>query len=336
MMRVDLKTKYKGKKVLITGGLGLIGSTIANKLVALGAKVTILDAMLPLYGGNFYNIKDIRNKVQVHVADIRDEGAVNYAVRNKDIIFNLAGQVSYVDSNLDPLLDLDINCRGHITTLEAIRKYNPKAVVVFAGSRMQYGKLEYNPVDENHPMNPLSIYGVHKLTGEKYYTAYNRHHKIKTICFRIANPYGPRSQMKHSKYSMINWFIRMAMENQVIKVFGEGLQIRDYIYVDDIADGMIIAAVSKKAYGEIFNIGSGRPTRFIDMVKTVIDTVGSGSYEYVPWPENYEKVETGGYVADITKLKKLGWKPKIDIKTGIKKTYEYYKKNKRYYFKPMK
>ncbi len=333
-MAVNLKNAYSGKRVLITGGLGLIGSTIANKLVSYGAKVTILDAMLPLYGGNMYNVKEIRNKIQVHVADIRDEGAINYAVRNKDIIFNLAGQVSYVDSQTDPLLDLDINCRGHIIVLEAIRKFNPDAKVLFSGSRMQFGKLDYNPVDEKHPQDPLSIYGVHKLTGEKYYIAYNRHYGIKTVCFRIANPYGPRSQVKHSKYSMVNWFIRMAMEGKTIKVFGDGEQTRDYIYVEDIADGFILAGVNKKADGERFNIGSGVPTKFIDMVNTVVKTVGKGNFEKVPWPKNYENVETGGYVTDITKMKEvLSWKPKVGMKEGIKKTYDYYKKNWKYYWK---
>ncbi|MBI2663252.1 NAD-dependent epimerase/dehydratase family protein [Candidatus Woesearchaeota archaeon] len=325
--------QYEGKEILITGGLGLIGSTIANKLNVLGAKITILDAKIPIYGGNFFNIENIKKQINVEIGDIRDRDKVNQIVQGKDIIFNLAGQIDYTYSLDEPHYDLDINCRGHLNVLEACRKYNPNAVVLFSGSRMQYGKTEYLPVDEKHPTNPLSIYGVHKLTGEKYHLAYNNHYGLKTVMFRISNPYGPRSQMKHYKYSIINWFIRQAIENKKITVYGDGSQMRDYIYIDDVADAFIQSAINKNAYGEVFNLGSGEGTKFIDMVNTIVETVGSGEVAKVPWPKEWKNVETGDYIGDISKLKNaINWKPKISLKEGIKKTYEFYRENKENYW----
>lgn len=327
------KGEISGSKVLITGGLGLIGSTIASKLVAKGAHVTILDAELPRYGGNWFNIKDIEDSIEYIKGDIRDSATVSYAVTGKDIIFNLAGQVDYNYSLKDPLVDLGLNCEGHLVVLENCRRFNPGVKILFTGSRMQYGKTISNPVSEDHPTNPLSLYGIHKLTAEKYYTTYHDHYGIKSVSFRITNPYGPRSQMKHSFYSIVNWFIRQAMEGKDITVFGDGKQVRDYIFVDDLADAMIAAAYSSNTDGEIYNLGSGNPTMFIDMVNTIIDTVGSGQLVQKEWPKEWENVETGGFYANIDKLKKaIDWEPKISIKEGIKQTVDYYKKHRKHYW----
>lgn len=316
---------YHGAAALITGGLGLIGSTLAHYLARAGARVTIIDALLPLYGGNLFNIDDIQNQVQVHYADIRDQAALAQLVKGQDYIFSLAAQVSYTDSQLDPLLDLDINCRGHLLLLEACRLYNPTAKLVFTGSRMEYGRILTNPVNEDHPTSPLSIYGVHKLAGECYYRIYHQLYQIPTVSFRISNPYGPRSQMKHSKYSLINWFIRLAMEGQTIRVFGDGQQKRDYVYVEDVVRALLMTAGRCRLSGQVFNLGSGRPTRFLEMVQMVLDIVGSGRMEQVPWPANYEQIETGDYVTDYSRLQAAtGWEPKVDLQEGIKRTYEYY------------
>ncbi len=327
-----LKKVYKGKNVLITGGLGLIGSNLAIKLVKLGANVTIADLVLPQYGANFFNIKNIIKKIKIEIADIRDQKAMEKLVKDKDFIFNFAAQVSHNDSLKDPFLDLDINCKGHLTVLEACRKYNKKARIFFSGSRLQFGKIQYLPVDEKHPQEPLSVYGVHKMAGEKYYLLYNREFGLDTIVFRIANPYGPRSQMKHSKYSIVNWFIRQAMENKPITIFGEGNQLRDYIYIDDLVNAFLIAGVKKESKGNAYNVGSGVGTTFRKMCETVIKVVKKGRIEFVEWPKDYKNIETGDYVTDITKIKNLGWKPKTSLEEGIKKTFEYYKKYKKYYW----
>lgn len=315
----------KGKKVLITGGLGMIGSTIANKLVSLGAEVTILDSLIEPYGGNFFNVEDIRNQIKINISDIRDQESLKILVKEVDIIFNLAAQVSHNDSLLNPSLDADINYIGHLNVLEAVRNFNPEAKVLYSGSRLQFGKILKNPVNEDHPLNPLTPYALNKTAAENLYLYYHRVYNIPVVIFRIANPYGPRCQMRHSKYSIINWFIRNAMEGKDITIFGDGSQMRDYIYVGDLTDAFILASITAKTSGEVFNLGSGIGTKFKDMVETIIKTVGKGKINYVPWPDNYLNVETGDYITDITKIKKhLNWLPQYDLKTGILKTVEYY------------
>lgn len=323
----------QGKRILITGGLRMIGSTIALKLVDYGCEVTLLDAFIEPYGANLFNIEPIKNRVKINVADIRDKEAMKILVKDKDIIFNLAGQVSHNDSIENPFLDADINYLGHLTVLESLRKHNPEAVILHAGSRLQYGKIEKNPVDENHSIKPLSPYALNKSAAENMYLFYNRLYGIKCVLFRIANPYGPRSQMKHYKYSIVNWFLRLAMENKTISIFGEGRQIRDYIFVEDLADAFIVASIKPECYGEVFNVGSGKGTSFIDMVNTVVKTVGKGQIKHIEWPENYINVETGDYITDIRKITSFtGWKPSMDFDEGVKITYEYYKKYKEYYW----
>lgn len=326
---MEINRDYVGMKVLITGGLGMIGSNLAVKLVEAGAEVTILDAMLPLYGGNLFNIEEIRDAVSVHIADIRDTSALNFLVCNKDIIFNLAGQVSYIDSQVDPLLDLDINCKGHLLLLESCRNYNPQTKIIFSGSRLEYGEiLDDKKVTEMHPLRPKSFYGIHKVVGEFYHLMYYKLHGIRTTAFRIANPYGIRHQMKHSKYGIVNYFIKKAMSGETIEIFGEGKQLRDYIYVEDIVDAMLAAGVSRQADGEVFNLGSGYSVPFYEMAQTVVSVVGKGSIRNIPWPENYEIIEGGDFDCDISKARTiLNWQPHYQFRAGIEKTVRYYEKH---------
>lgn len=329
----ELKEKHKNKNILIIGGLGFLGSNLAHKLVECGANVSILDALLPLYGGNIFNISGIENKVQVIIGDIRDFRLIEKIIEGKDIIFNLAAQVSYIDSINIPFEDLDINCKGHLIVLDACRHKNPDAKIIFSSSRMALGKLLYSPVTEDHPTEPLSIYGIHKLAGEKYYQAYHKTYGLKTVILRITNPYGIRQQMKHSKYSLIGWFLRQAMEGKTIQIFGDGKQLRDYIYVDDLVEAFLKAAVSDKTIGQIYNVGLGRSCQFSEMVKTILRIVGKGKLEFVPWPKNYEKIETGSFEMSIEKAKKdFNWTPQIELEEGIRRTHEYYKKFKQFYW----
>jgi len=324
---------FDGARVCITGGLGMIGSTLAHYLHDMGAQIVILDAMLPQYGGNWFNVVDIKDDIEVVIGDVRDRALVEEIVRGQDFIFNLAAQVSYQDSINDPFLDLEINGVGHLNVLEACRHHNRDAILVFPGSRLQYGRIESVPTNENHPQRPLLIYAVHKLAGERYYQLYFEHFGIRSVALRIANPYGPCQQMKHSKYGILNWFIRVAMDGQTIKVFGDGTQIRDYIYVDDVATAMIAAASCKDAMGEIFNVGSGMGTKFGDMAGMVVDAVGKGTVVHIPWPQDYFNVETGDFVADISKIRNLtGWFPQTTLEQGIKRTVKYYRKYRDMYW----
>lgn len=333
-------------KVLITGGAGFIGSNLAHALVKRGDHVTVLDAMLPLYGGNEFNLEGIRDHIEFVKGDVREKELVDKLVQDKDLIFHFAAQVSYIDSKDQPFLDLDINGRGTLNVLEAMRESESKAKLLFSSSRLVYGKILKTPVSEDHPTDPLSIYGIHKLLGEKYCRYYANTFGLDTVSVRIPNPYGPRQQMKHSKYSIVGWFVRQAMEGKEIQVFGDGAQERDYLYVDDIvdaflalADKMLGPAISA-GRGEVYNIGTHERVRFVDMVDAVLAAVGSGtpagggaSKKHVPWPENYEKNETGNYIADTTHLTQLtDWQAKVSLKDGVRRMVKYYKVNREHYW----
>jgi UDP-glucose 4-epimerase len=325
--------KIEGKRVLITGGAGMIGSHIALLAVEHGAQVTILDAMLPLYGGNLFNLDGIRDKIEFIQGDIRDFELLKGIVAGKDYIFSLAGQVSYVDSNIDPLLDLDINCSGHIKVLEACRQFNPQVKLIFASSRFVYGTIEYNPVNESHPFNCLSIYGIHKLSGEKYYRFYHDAYGLDTVSVRIANPYGPRQQMKHSKYGIVNWFIRLALDSKPLTVYGEGLQQRDYIFNLDLAEAAIWLALTPGTSGQVYNLGSQTGTPLIDMARLVAESVPGTEVRQIEWPADRYFVETGDYISDITKLTSItGWQPKITLQEGIARTVSYYHQYNKFYW----
>ncbi len=319
--------------MLITGGAGMVGSSIAHLLVAHGAEVTVLDAHLPQYGGNRVNLEDIFDRIVFVKGDIRDFGLIKRLVDGADFIFSLAGQVSYVDSNTDPLLDLDINCRGHLHLLMALAQVNRLAKVIFTSSRFVYGTIEYNPVDEKHPFNCLSIYGIHKLTGEKYYRFYHDAHGLDTVSLRLANPYGPRQQMRHGKYGIVNWFIRLALEGKPLTVFGDGSQKRDYIFVEDVAEAGLCAALAAGTAGEVYNVGSGAGTRFIDMARTVAGLVPGTEVQHLPWPADRYFVETGDYIADITKLQAAtNWSPRTSLRDGVARTIDFYRKYREHYW----
>jgi len=323
----------QGKRVLIFGGLGLIGSSTARACIAMGATVTIADNRAPDYGANDFNLADLDGKYKLIIGDIRESSFVDLLVRDQDYIFNFAAQVNHNVSIEKPILDNQLNCIGHINVLMGCKNYNPTAKLVYPGSRLQYGKIHHLPVNETHPREPLSIYAIHKNTAENYYQAFYKHYGIRSVCFRITNPYGPRSQMKSSGYSLINWFIRLAMDGQNITVFGDGQQKRDYIYIGDLIDGMLTTVVNPKSDGQVYNLGTGQPTKFLDMAEAVVQIVGQGKVEKVPWPKNYDNFETGDFYADISKLiADINWRPTASLTDGIQKTFEYYQEHRAKYW----
>ena len=326
---------YRNRRCLVIGGAGFIGSNLVHELLRLSAEVSVADTFHPDYGANWHNLEEVKERIFFSYTDLRDEFGMRQLIKNVDVIFNLAAQVSYTDSMKIPLEDLDVNCRGHLQLLELCRRYNPTASIVFTSSRMVYGKSQRIPVDEDHPTNPLSLYAVHKLTGEKYYYIYNHFYDLNTKWVRIANPYGPRNQMRHNKYGIVNWFIRMAMENKDIKVFGDGTQLRDYIYVDDLVMGLLRIGILEKQYTDrCFNLGTAKGTSFREMVDTIIRIVAQGRKIEMPWPTDYEQNETGDYAANIDRLKKLiGNDYKFTcLEDGIRKTHEFYKMHRAHYF----
>lgn len=327
------KGAFKSKEVLVTGGLGFIGSNLCIELVKLGAHVTIIDNMLPRQGGNLFNVRDVEDKVTVNVSDVRNELSMNHLVKKKDYVFHLAGQVNHVDSMRNPVQDLDINCQGTLVLLEALRQHNTSAKVIFAGTRGEYGSSVKLPVDEDHPTNPKGIYAVTNLTAEKMVLVYDDIYGIKGACLRITNTYGPRHQMAHDEYGVFNWFIRKAMDNEDIPVFGDGRILRDFLYVEDLVECMLMVASTGEAYGKVFNVGTGVPVSFYELARKIVEIAGTGKAKFTAFTKEREEVEPGDYYADITKIKKVvGWKPRTSLEEGIIKTVEYYRKYKKEYW----
>lgn len=324
---------FKGKKVLVTGGLGFVGSNLSIRLAELGAEVLIVDNMLPRQGGNLFNIEPVKDKVKINISDIRNPSSMNHLVLDIDYVYHIAGQVNHVDSVRNPLNDLSINVEGTLVLMEALRKHNRDARVIFTGTRGEYGSSVKLPVAEDHVINPIGIYAITNFAAERILLTYHNLHSIKSICLRVTNTYGPRHQMAHDEYGVFNWFIRKAMDNGVIPIFGDGRILRDYLYIDDLVDSLASIALCDNAYGEVYNVGSGIPTSFIDLAEKIIEIAGGGKFDYTEFTSERKALEPGDHYADITKIKKAsGWQPKTSLAEGIKKTIEYYRKNKQKYW----
>jgi UDP-glucose 4-epimerase len=323
---------YRQKSVLITGGLGFIGSNLAHHLVRLGAKVLLVDSLIRKYGGNLFNVSGIEDQVRVNIADVRDEHGLRYLVQGQEIIFNLAGQVSHTDSIEDPFTDLEINARSQLSLLEACRHGNPQAKIVFASTRQIYGKPEYLPVDERHPLRPVDVNGVNKLAGEWYHILYHNIHDLKTVSLRLTNTYGPRMRVKDARQTFTGWWLRQIVEGRPFQVYGDGHQMRDFNYVDDVVEALLLAGSQDDANGKIFNLGGRRSIRLIDFADLLIEINGGGSYELVPFPEDRKRIDIGDYHGDYQLIKgELGWEPKVDLREGLTRTLAYYRQHLQHY-----
>lgn len=319
--------------ILITGGLGFIGSTLAIAEVKRGGKVTVVDALLPAYGGNRFNIEPVKKKIEIEIGDVRNIKLMEKLVKGKDVIYSLAGTLSHVDSMTDPFTDLEINCVSQLTLLEACRKYNPGAKILFAGTRNQYGRAKYLPVDENHPLEPVDVNGINNIAAEWYYRLYHAIHGLQTCSLRLTNTYGPRHQMKHPRQGVLNWFIKQLLDGKTVELFGGGSQIRDVNFVSDVVMAFMLAADNPKSNGQVFNLG-GDAVSLKLFVETAIKVYGRGNFKTVPFPADRKPIEVGDYIADRSKIKNfLGWEPTVNLESGLKKTFDYYLKYKKYYWK---
>ena len=317
---------YRGRRVMITGGLGFVGSNLARRLVELGAHVLLVDSLIPDYGGNLFNIDGIADRVQVNIADVRQQSTMNYLVRNRDVIFNLAGQVSHIDSMRDPSADLEINCRSQLTILEACRYNNPGVKVVYAGTRQVYGRPDSLPVNEQHLVRPTDVNGINKAAGEYYHLVYNNVFGVRACSLRLTNVYGPRQLIRHSRQGFIGWFIRTAVEGGVIQVYGDGSQLRDFVYVDDAADAFLRAGANDRCNGNVFNIGGSEPTSHRDLTTLLVELAGSGRVEYVAWPPEKKSIDIGDFYADSSRfMAATGWRPTITLRDGLARTIAYYR-----------
>lgn len=319
---------YDGRRVLITGGLGFIGSNLAHRLVQLGADVLIVDSLLADSGGSLYNVAPIAAAVRLHIGDVRDAAAMNALVRDREVIFNLAGQVSHIDSMRDPYLDLEVNCRSHLTLLEACRYHNPNAKVVFAGTRQVYGRPDSLPVDETHLVRPTDVNGINKVAGEYYHLVYNNVFDIRACSLRLTNVYGPRQLIRHNRQGFIGWFIRLAVEDRTIQIYGDGAQIRDFVFVDDAADAFLRAGANDACNGQVFNVGGSEPLSHRDLAALLIAVAGSGRIEFVPWPPEKKAIDIGSFYANSAKLARTtGWRPTVSLRDGLAQTLAFYREH---------
>jgi len=317
---------YRGRRVMITGGLGFIGSNIARRLVEFGSDVLLMDSLIPGSGANFFNIHGIADKVRVNIADVRQESTMHHLVRDREVIFNLAGQVSHIDSMKDPYTDLEINCRSQLSILEACRKFNPAVKIVYAGTRQVYGKPDSLPVTESHLVRPVDVNGINKAAGENYHLLYNNVFNIRACSLRLTNVYGPRQLIKHNRQGFIGWFIRLALEGREIQIFGDGSQIRDFVYVDDAADAFLHAGASDACNGHVFNVGGAEPISHRDLAALLIEVAGAGSVRHVPWPADKKAIDIGSFYADSSRFRgAVGWQPRVPLRAGFVKTLEYYR-----------
>jgi nucleoside-diphosphate-sugar epimerase len=324
----NLIESFKGRSTLVTGGLGFIGSTLAIRLVEAGARVTVIDSLIPEYGGNLFNVEPVKDDIRINISDVRDEHAMKYLVRGQDFLFNLAGQTSHVDSMQNPFPDLEINARAQLSILEACRKHNPGIKIVFASTRQMYGVPQYLPVDELHPLQPVDVNGINKMAGERYHLLYNDVYGIRAAVLRLTNTYGPRMRVRDARQTFLGIWIRHLLDGQPIRVFGEGNQLRDFNYVDDVVVALLLAASSEDANGAVFNLGGDDPLSLMRTAGMMIRIFGGGRYERVPFPLDRKAIDIGDYYADYGKIQAmLGWRPETGLEAGLRATLDYYREH---------
>jgi len=324
---------FTDSDVLVTGGLGFIGSALARRLVELGAKVTLVDSLIPEYGGNLFNIHDIRDRVTVDLTDVRDAAAMSSLIKKRQFLFNLAGQTSHLDSMTDPMTDLNINAAAQLHILEACRLHNRDLKIVFASTRQVYGRPEYLPVDEKHPIRPVDVNGINKLAGEWYHLLYNNVYQIRACALRLTNTYGPGMRVKDARQTFLGIWIRRLIEGKPIQIFGDGKQRRDFNFVTDVVEALLRAAVSSEADGQLFNLGDHEQISLRELASLLVEMNGSGNYELVPFPDDRKAIDIGDYYADFRKIDEvLGWSPQVTLENGLKRTLEFYRANQGYYW----
>jgi UDP-glucose 4-epimerase len=331
-VKIDLENAFAHKRILVTGGLGFIGSNLVLRLASMDAHVVVVDSLIPAYGGNTFNLEAVTQRVHVNIADIRDPHCIAYLVQGQDYIFNLAGQVSHLDSMEDPLTDLEINCRAQLSLLEACRRLNRRPKLVFASTRQIYGRPQYLPVDEQHPIVPVDINGINKMAAESYHLLYSRIHGVQACSLRLTNTFGPRMRVKDARQTFIGLWLRQLIQKEQIRVYGDGEQERDLNFVDDVVDAFLLAAASPESTGQVFNLGA--PSISLKcLAELMIELNGGGSCTLVPFPDNRKPIDIGTYRGDYTKINRtLGWEPTTPLREGLLQTIEYYRSNAERYW----
>jgi dTDP-glucose 4,6-dehydratase/UDP-glucose 4-epimerase len=324
---------FSGANVLVTGGLGFIGSALARRLVGLDAKLTLVDSLIPEYGGNLFNVHDIVDRVTIDVTDVRDTSSMASLVKGRDFLFNLAGQTSHLDSMTDPMTDLNINTAAQLSILEACRLHNPAVKIVFASTRQVYGRPRYLPVDEKHPLEPVDVNGINKLAGEMYHLLYHRVYKIRACALRLTNTYGPGMRVKDSRQTFLGIWLRQIIEGEPFRIYGTGKQKRDFNFVDDAVEALLLAAASSNADGEVFNLGHNEHVDLEELAALLVRINGDGRYDLVTFPADREAIDIGDYYGDFGKIHNaLGWSPGVSLSDGLARTLSYYRQYRARYW----
>jgi UDP-glucose 4-epimerase len=324
---MTMRARFSGKRVLITGGLGFIGSTLARQLADLGAQVTLVDNMLPNYGGNLFNIAGYEERLRVNIADVRDPYSMSYLIQGQDFLFNLAGQTSHLDSMQDPYTDLEINCRSQLSILEACRNHNPGVRVLYASTRQLYGKPQRLPVDEAHLLQPVDVNGINKMAGEWYHILYNNVYGIRCTSLRLTNTYGPRMRVRDARQTFLGIWLRRLIEAKPILVYGDGTQKRDLNYVSDVIEAMLLAVTNEHAFGRVFNLGSEEVVSLYELAQLLVELNNGGEISLVPFPTDRKAIDIGDYYGDFRRAKEeLGWTPRFALRDGLATALEYYRK----------
>jgi len=320
-------TRFDGAKVLITGGLGFIGSNLARRLVDLGAAVTLLDSLIPEYGGNLFNVDGIESRVRINISDVRDQHAMRYLIQGQDFLFNLAGQTSHMDSMQDPYTDLEINCRAQLSILEACRLHNPTVTVVFASTRQIYGRPDHLPVDEQHLLRPVDVNGINKMAGEWYHILYNNAWGIPACALRLTNTYGPRMRVKDARQTFLGLWIRLLVEDRPFEVW-DGAQLRDFTYVDDAVEALLLAAAAPDGHGQVFNVGGDCVISLKQLADVLVEVNGGGRYVSRTFPGDRKRIDIGDYYADDTRIRNtLNWSPQVPLREGLSRTLTFYRQH---------
>jgi UDP-glucose 4-epimerase len=321
---------WRGKPVIVTGGMGFIGSNLVRRLLDAGAQVTVIDRMLAQYGANPFNLSGLP-LAELIEADIGAEAAIFEAIGKAAVIFNFAGQTSHMDSMKQPLEDLRLNQEANLRFLELIRRVNPQARLIFSSTRQFYGPPHYLPVDEKHPIAPPDINGIHKYAAESYHMLYARVHGMRTTALRLTNVFGPRMRIRDAKQTFLGIWIRHVIENTEFEVWG-GEQKRDFTYVDDLIDAALLTADTEATVGQIYNVGGCPPMSLLELAELLIKVGGSGGFERKAFPADRKKIDIGDYVADDTAFRAAtGWVPKTSLVDGLKQTVEFYRGNAAHY-----
>ncbi len=324
---------YAGVRTLVTGGLGFIGSNLAIRLVESGSDVTVIDALVADQGGNRFNIAPVETRLRVEVGDVRDATTMEELVADQDVVFSLAGNVSHVDSMRDPIRDLELNCHSQLALLEACRRCNPDARVVFSASRQQYGIPGYLPVDEEHPLDPVDVNGVHKSAAEAALIVYHRAYGLPACSLRLTNTYGPRMQMRHPRQGFVAWFVRLAIEGREIELFDGGTSLRDFNEVEDVVDALLLCGTAEQAVGRVYNLGHGEPTSVRGFAELLIEVAGGGTLQERPLPAERARIDVGSVYADFGRIQaELGWEPKIGLRDGLARMVAYYRAHGEHYW----